>query len=198
MQRFVSQKHHIRNRENFMSEYRLIKACKEGKLWAKKEVYEQYAPLMMALCKRYTGNNDDAKDVLQEGFLKIFTQIDQYAASGEFGGWVRKVFVNTVLEFLRTRQRIQQKVMLVDSQEYFPEQTEPKNLPSADELMECVAELPDTCRVVFNLFAIEGYRHQEIAAMLNIPEGTSRSHFFRARQMLKEKVNELINDNNAD
>lgn len=180
-----------------MSEYRLIKACKQGKLWARKEVYEQYAPLMMALCRRYTGNEADAQDVLQEGFLKIFTQIEQFAATGEFGGWIRKVFVNTSLDFLRTRKRIAQKEVLMDEHEFFVEKTSPSNLPSADELMECIDELPDMSRVVFNLYAVEGYRHKEIAEMLNMPEGTSRSHFHRARQLLQEKVNELMNNKNA-
>lgn len=180
-----------------MSEYRLIKACKQGKLWARKEVYEQYAPLMMALCRRYTGNDTDAEDVLQDGFLRVFTQIELYAGTGEFGGWIRKVFVNTALEFLRARKRTMQKEVLMDARDYSPEQAPPSGLPSADELMECIDELPDLSRVVFNLYAVEGYRHREIAEMLNMPEGTSRSHFHRARQLLQEKVNELMNNKNV-
>lgn len=86
-----------------MSEYRLIEACKHGKMWARKEVYEQYAPSMMALCRRYVANADDAKDVLQEGFLKVFTEISQYSGKGAFGGWIRRVFVNTSLEYLRKK-----------------------------------------------------------------------------------------------
>lgn len=175
-----------------MSEDRLIKACKEGKLWARREVYEQYAPLMMSICKRYAGNNDDAKDILQEGFLKIFTQIDQFSGIGNFGGWIRKIFVNTSLEFLRSQKKIKNREVSC-SHDIWEEK--PTNLTdvTADELMECIAELPDTYRIVFNLFAVEGYKHQEIAAMLHIEESTSRSQFYRARQLLQESVTNLMN-----
>lgn len=178
-----------------MSENRLIKACKEGKSWARKEVYEQYAPTMMSLCKRYAGNNDDAKDILQEGFLKIFMQIDQFSGTGNFGGWIRKIFVNTSLEFLRSQKRIKNKE--VPFYEAWEEKPTVLSDITADELMECIAELPDTYRVVFNLFAVEGYKHQEIAAMLHIQESTSRSQFYRARQMLQESVTNLMNGKNA-
>lgn len=179
-----------------MSDDRLIAACKEGKLWARKEVYEQYAPMMMSLCKRYAGNNDDAKDILQEGFLKIFTQIDQFSGTGNFGGWVRKIFVNTSLEFLRVQKRIKNTEVSYTENIWEEKSTMLTNL-TADELMDCIAELPDAYRIVFNLFAVEGYKHQEIAAMLHIRENTSRSQFFRARQLLQESVTNLMNGKDA-
>ncbi|MDD3789029.1 MAG: sigma-70 family RNA polymerase sigma factor [Petrimonas sp.] len=180
-----------------MSEHRLISACKEGKLWARKEVYEQYAPAMMALCKRYVADGDDAKDVLQEGFLKIFTQMDQYSGSGPFGAWIRKIFVNTSLDFLRTKNRLKEKETRLLVETGYNENTPSVEQVTADDLMDCIAELPDAYRTVFNLFAIEGYRHQEIAAMLNIQESTSRSQFYRARQILQEKVTRLMQEKNA-
>ena len=180
-----------------MSEHRLIAACKQGKLWARKEVYETYAPSMMALCKRYVADSDDAKDVLQEGFLKIFMQIDQFSGSGPFGAWIRKIFVNTSLDFLRTKNRLKEREtpLLYESEQFF---TNPAvNDITADDLMDCISELPSVYRTVFNLFAIEGYRHQEIALMLNIQESTSRSQFYRARQMLQEKVIQLMKEKDA-
>ena len=97
-----------------MSEHRLILACKQGKLWARKEVYDQYAPAMMALCRRYVSDAEDAKDVLQEGFLKVYTEIGQYAGKGSFGGWIRKIFVNASLDYIRKRNRLKERELLID------------------------------------------------------------------------------------
>lgn len=175
-----------------MPEHRLILACKQGKLWARKEVYEQYAPAMMALCRRYVSDVEDAKDVLQEGFLKIFTEIGQYSGRGSFGGWIRRIFVNTSLDYMRKKNRLKQRELLTDVEiEYY------ENVPdvtgiTADDLMHCISELPDIYRTVFNLFAVEGFSHREIAALLDIPESTSRSFFFRARQLLQKKVTLLM------
>lgn len=175
-----------------MSEHRLILACKQGKLWARKEVYEHYAPSMMALCRRYVSDADDAKDVLQEGFLKIFTEIGQFSGKGAFGGWVRKIFVNTALDYMRKKNRLKEKELLTDFQYEQQEQIPDIENVAADDLMHCIAELPDAYRTVFNLFAVEGFRHQEIAEMLSIPESTSRSYFFRARRLLQESVTQLM------
>lgn len=177
-----------------MSEHRLILACKQGKLWARKEVYEQYAPAMMALCRRYIPDAEDAKDVLQEGFLKIFTEIGQYSGRGSFGGWIRRIFVNTSLDYMRKRNRLKQKELLTDLEiGHYENMSDPDMADiTADDLMHCISELPDAHRTVFNLFAVEGFSHREIATLLNIPESTSRSLFFRARQSLQKKVTQLM------
>lgn len=175
-----------------MSEHQLIFACKQGELWARKALYEQYAPTMMALCRRYVSDVEDAKDVLQEGFLKIFIEIEQYSGRGSFGGWIRRIFVNTALDYMRKKNRLKQKEQLIDiGIEHYGEIPDVEDI-TADDLMRCVDELPDTHRTVFNLYAVEGYSHREIAAMLNIPESTSRSFFFRARQSLQKKVSKLM------
>lgn len=171
-----------------MSEHRLILACKQGKLWARKEVYEQYAPAMMALCRRYVPDKEDAKDVLQEGFLKVFTEIGQYAGKGSFGGWVRKIFVNTSLDYIRKKNRLKQKELLTDMETGNYEDVPNMEDITAEELMQCIGELPDTYRTIFNLFAVEGYSHREIAKLLHMPESTSRSSVFRARQLLQKKL----------
>lgn len=180
-----------------MLEHRLIAACKQGKLWARKEVYDMYAPSMMALCKRYVSDSDDAKDVLQDGFLKIFMQIDQFSGSGPFGAWIRRIFVNTALDFLRTKNRLKERETTLPYVSELSVTNPVMPDVTADDLLDCIAELPATYRTVFNLFAIEGYRHQEIALMLNIQESTSRSHFFRARQLLQEKVTQLMKERDA-
>lgn len=178
-----------------MSEQRLILACKQGKLWARKEVYDQYAPSMMALCRRYVSDVEDAKDVLQEGFLKIFVEIGQYSGKGSFGGWIRKIFVNTSLDYMRKKNRLKQKELLTDVQIECSENASDMADITADDLMLCISELPDIHRTVFNLFAVEGFSHKEIGALLHIPESTSRSFFFRARQLLQKRVTQLLEYN---
>lgn len=179
-----------------MPEQHLILACKQGKLWARKEVYEQYAPSMMALCRRYVPDTEDAKDVLQEGFIKVFTEIGKYSGRGSFGGWVRKIFVNTSLDYIRKKSRLTQKELRMDveMEQMYVNLYDIEEV-SADDLMECISTLPDTYRTVFNLYAVEGYSHREIAAMLNIAESTSRSSFYRGRQLLQERVLRLIAPN---
>lgn len=179
-----------------MSEQQLILACKQGKLWARKEVYDQYAPSMMALCRRYVSDVEDAKDVLQEGFLKIFIEIGQYSGRGSFGGWIRKIFVNTSLDYMRKKNRLKQKELMTDIEIEYPGNDPDVSDIIADDLMRCIDELPDSHRTVFNLFAVEGFSHREIGSLLNIPENTSRSLFFRARQLLQKKVGELMDHNN--
>lgn len=164
-------------------------------MWARKEVYEQYAPIMMALCRRYVSDVEDAKDVLQEGFLKIFVEIEQYSGRGSFGGWIRRIFVNTALDYMRKKNRLKQKELLSNFEmEYYEELPDMTDI-TADDLMLCISELPDIHRAVFNLFAVEGFSHKEIGALLDIPESTSRSFFFRARQLLQKRVTQLLEYN---
>ena len=180
-----------------MSEYRLITDCKRGKLSARRELYNQYASRMMALCIRYVGNEEDAKDVLQEGFIKVFTQIEQFSGEGAFGGWIRKVFVNVALEFLRSKKRKMEKEVLLDYSNDLSDAVDAIDTLAVNDLLDCIAELPEAYRTVFNLFAIEGFSHREIATMLHIEESTSRSQFFRARRLLQEKVAILTTKSDA-
>lgn len=181
-----------------MDEQTLITECKRGQSKARKELYELYAPQMMSVCMRYVGDRETARDILQDGFIKVYTKIDSYTGSGAFGGWVRRIFVTTALEYLRSSQPMRMNVN-IDEQ---PTISDTHNVSaisklSTDELMACVAELPSGFRTVFNLFAIEGYTHAEIAEMLGIQESTSRSQFARAKKILQQKVESLITNDNA-
>lgn len=181
-----------------MDEQLLIAKCKRGESSAYKQLYELYAPTMLSVCIRYVGNKETANDLLQEGFIKIFTRIDSYSGIGSFGGWIRRIFVTTALEYLRQKDALKMSKNIDD----YNDCTEGFDVSvldrlSADEIMSCVSQLPDGFRTVFNLFAIEGYTHYEIAQMLNIKESTSRSQFTRARRMLQEVVLLLIQDEDA-
>jgi RNA polymerase sigma-70 factor (ECF subfamily) len=159
-------------------------------------LYERFAGKMYAVCLRYARSSADAADMLQEGFVKVFTKLDQYGFQGSFEGWIRRIMVNTAL---RTYQR--QRFDL----EYSGYETLPERPVDADalailgeaELLQLIARLPEGYRVVFNLVAIEGYSHAEVADMLNIQESTSRSQLTKARRWLCEQLEVLQSYNGA-
>jgi len=177
---------------------RLIAACKKGELKAQKRVYELYSPAMMALCVRYVSNRETARDLLQDGFVKLFGKIDSYSGIGSFEGWIRRIFITTALEYLRQNDALK----LSDSIDEFSLSLMDTDLTvleklSADDLMDCISRLADGYRTVFNLYAIEGYTHNEIAEMLGISESTSRSQFMRARKILQKEVLSYTGQENA-
>lgn len=142
---------------------------------------------MYAVCLQYASDTDEASDFLQEGFIRVFENIKSYRKEGSFEGWVRKIMINTALQFLRKK-----KQMLLINEEItedvkldLPAET---NLPEQEDLLEMIQRLPDNQRVVFNLYVIEGYNHLEIANLTGIPENTSKSHLRRARLALKKMI----------
>ncbi|MDR3653971.1 MAG: sigma-70 family RNA polymerase sigma factor [Paludibacter sp.] len=172
-----------------MDEQQLIAGCKEGKSWAQKELYDLYSPAMMSICMRYANNRENARDILQDGFIKLFTKIDTYSETGSFAGWIKKIFINTALEFLRQNDILKQS----ENIEEYDNTIENNDITvlekiSNDDLMTCIRELSDGYRTIFNLYVIEGYTHAEISKTLNISEETSRSQFMRARRILQKKV----------
>ena len=162
-----------------MDEQLLIDGCKRGEASARKELYELYAPAMMSVCARYVHDRDTARDLLQDGFIKIFTKIQTYSATGPFGAWVRRIFVTTALEYLRKYDALRSSAPIDE----YGEQVEDVDASVLDRLSAG--------------YAIEGYTHKEIAAMLHIQEITSRSQFARARKALQEMVQSLIAQDNV-
>ena len=171
-----------------MEDHFLINECIKGESKAQKQLYEKYAPAMMSICFRYVREKETAYDLLQDGFVTLFTKIHTYSGNGSFPAWVRKVFVNTALEYLRRNDilrfstDIDNACHLEDTDVSIFEQM------SANELLECIGRLPDKYRIVFNMCAIEGYSHAEIAQMLNIQESASRTQYVRARQFLQKMI----------
>jgi RNA polymerase sigma-70 factor (ECF subfamily) len=173
-------------------EVELINACQEGKSWAQKKIYELYGPAMMSVCFRYVNDRETARDLLQDGFIKVFTKAGTYSGSGSFVGWIRRIFVTTALEFLRQNNTLKQSASIEEVGNLIEDAdiTVLEKI-SVDDLLKCVTELPNGYRTVFNLYAIEGFSHSEIANMLTISENTSRSQFMRARKLLQQKVQSL-------
>ena len=177
-----------------MNEQQLIQGCKARERKAQKELYETYARKMMAVCLRYINDGETAADMLQDGFVKVFSAVDSYTGSGSFEGWIRRIIVNVCLEHLRKSDVLRGAVDLENTSELVSLGDSPIGNLTEKELLQLIANLPEGFRTVFNLFAIEGYSHREISHLLNISEGTSRSQYTRARQVLQRKINDLYTD----
>ncbi len=173
-----------------MSEIKnIISGCLKGNRRDQELLYRRHAARLYAVCLQYSGNDEEARDILQEGFIKIFENLVHYKHEGSFEGWVRRIIVNTALEKYRSRHNLYR----VDDIDQIPETyAEPENEDyaglGAGDLLEIIRELPPKYRMVFNLFAIEGYSHKEISSMINISEGTSKSNLSRARVILQRRV----------
>ena len=146
------------------------------------------APPMLAVCRRYLRDSELARDVLQDGFVTLFDKISTYKGEGSFEGWARKIFVNTALMQLRRNDALKYSDNIEDSQAMQMVQSNTLEQIGADEILKLVKEMPSGFRAVFNLYVIEGYSHEEIAEMLSITEGGSRSQLSRARTWLQSKI----------
>jgi RNA polymerase sigma-70 factor (ECF subfamily) len=179
-----------------MEERQLIEGCLRGESWARKKVYELHAPAMMSICRRYVNNHDTARDLLHDGFVRLFTKINTYSGAGSFNGWMKRIFVTMALEYLR-RGNLLQYGTDVEAFDYSDEEPDMSRFDhlSSDDLFACVASLPDKCRIVFNMYAMEEYTHAEIAKALKISESTSRSQYASARQLLQKMLmNRIASD----
>lgn len=171
-----------------MTDQELVHACLKGKGQAQKELFDRYAGRMMAVCVRYAMSYEDAQDILQEGFIKVFEKLNQYSGKGALGAWVRMIMVNTALIHLRKNKKLLLNDELSDSAEFEHQNFSVLEQMAADEIVELVNALPTGYRTVFNLYTIEGYAHKEIAAMLEISESTSKTQYFKAKAQLKKAI----------
>ena len=167
----------------------IIEGCLEGSRRDQELLYRRYAPKLYAVCLRYSDNDDEAKDVLQEGYIRIFENLHSYRFEGSFEGWMRRIVVNTVLEKYRSRNILHkvEDINKLAETDMEPDSGEYSDL-DAKILLDIIKELPPKYKMVFNLFAIEGYSHKEISKMIKISEGTSKSNLSRAREILQRKV----------
>lgn len=168
--------------------HKVVRGCQDNEPKAQRELYDMFKTKMFGICLRYAGNSEDAEDILQEGFLKVFEKINQFAYKGAFEGWIRRIMVNTALERYRLHYR---QIQINDNITEIEQEQETDMISDIDvnELVKMIQDLSPRYRVVFNLYAVEGYSHKEISEMLQISEGTSKSNLSRARTILQEKVN---------
>lgn len=169
-----------------MTDEQLVKECVSGNAIAQKKFYDLFARKMLGVCMRYTKDIDEAQDVLQDGFIKIFNKLPDFESKGSLEGWVRRIMVNTALDHYRKNKKHQANVD-VNSVEYMLEKDDfTIESINAEDLLKIIQAIPEGYRVVFNLFAIEGYSHKEIADRLGVTESTSKSQFSRAKKLLRK------------
>lgn len=167
----------------------LVNKCKHCDPQAQQALYQTYAPTLLAVCCRYAPNRDEAEDILQDGFVKIFQNLGKYEFNGSFEGWMRRIVVNTAIDHIRRNKRNQLETPIEEAREVHVPEDALGNL-ELEYLYQIIQDLPPGYRMVFNLYAIEGYAHKEIGQQLGITESTSRSQFTRARSMLMQKIRE--------
>jgi RNA polymerase sigma-70 factor (ECF subfamily) len=169
-----------------MNELELIAACTNGDRHAQKLLYERYAPKMNGVCMRYCKNQEDAEDVLIEGFFKVLTNLHQYSGAGSFEGWIRKIMVNESLMFLRKRHNFKLTIEISNIELKTTINAE-DDLMAAD-ILELLDKLPTGYRTIFNLYVLEGFKHREIADLLGISINTSKSQLILAKKRLQSMM----------
>lgn len=169
----------------------MIEGCISGNPRAQKQLYDKFSGKMMGVCLRYCSNMDEAEDALQEGFVKVFTKISEFKRDGSFEGWIRRIMVNTALDLLRKNKKHAFNASIDDVNVHLTDGETALNQLAAEDLLLLLSKLPTGYRVVFNMFAIEGFSHKEIAEHLGVTESTSKSQYSRARAFLKESLERL-------
>jgi RNA polymerase sigma factor (sigma-70 family) len=174
---------------------KLVRDCLREIPAAQRQLYDHFAPLMLGVCYRYTKSMDDAEDVLQDGFVKVFKNLYQYKQEGELGGWIRRIMVTTALNYLKKNSRYNHALSFENENLHPVADDNPELKITGKELADLIRQLPVGYQTIFNLHAVEGFTHVEIGKMMGINEGTSRSQYARARNLLITwiKKNEDIN-----
>ncbi|MCH2021033.1 MAG: sigma-70 family RNA polymerase sigma factor [Saprospiraceae bacterium] len=177
-------KFNTKNLEARTKEANMIAGCLSEKRWAQKELYEKHYGKMMGICLRYSNNAEDAKDIINEGFIKVFRYLHRYKVGTSLEGWIRRIMINTSIDFYR--KAIRHRTEDIEYAQHTKTNGEDAiSRYSAQEILGLIQQLPPSYRAVFNLYAIEGYSHREVANQLGISESTSRSNLVKARTKLK-------------
>jgi RNA polymerase sigma factor (sigma-70 family) len=176
-----------------LTDKEIIEGCKNNDRKAQEQLYMKYAPMLLGVLIRYSRNMEEAEDILHEAFIKVFKRIHQYRKEGSFPGWLRRIMVN---QALRHYKETSDHFRNLELKENIGNDisVKPDNSPyiSRDELLKAIQNLPDGARTIFNLYAIEGYKHKEIAEMLDISDSTSKSQYARAKKYLQHFLSNKI------
>lgn len=169
-------------------EKELIELAAESNRRAQHQIYSKFSPKMLSVCRQYIKDLHQAEDIMITAFMKVFTNLKKFKHEGSFEGWIRRIMINECISYIR----VQKKIMFIENENYFEESfNNIESQFSIEDLQFLIDSLPDGYKMVFNLYAIEGYKHQEIAIMLGINEGTSKSQLSHARKMLQNNINKL-------
>lgn len=170
------------------SQKRVIEKAISNDREAQKSIFDEYAPKMLGVCRQYVKDSHHAEELMMSGFLKVFTNLKKFKGEGSFEGWIRRIMVNTCLSYLRKKNPI-----VITDEDFIYDDLSEENLEktSVEDIQKLIDMLPDGYKMVFNLYAIEGFKHTEIAEKLGISENTSKSQLFKARKYLQDQYNQL-------
>ncbi|HLP65697.1 RNA polymerase sigma factor [Flavobacterium sp.] len=175
-------------------EKELIELAVDNNRHAQQKIYSKFAPKMLSVCRQYIKDVHQAEDIMITAFMKVFTSLKNFEHKGSFEGWIRRIMINECISYIR----VQKKVTFIEDETYFEESfNNIESKFSVEDIQTLIDSLPDGYKMVFNLYAIEGFKHHEIASMLGINEGTSKSQLSHARKMLQEQINKLKNYSNG-
>jgi RNA polymerase sigma factor (sigma-70 family) len=169
-----------------MTEELMLAGCLSNNAASQEALYNRFSPRMLGVCYRFAKKREDAEDMLQEGFIKVFSQIHQYRSEGALEGWIRRIVVHTCINVLKKNKKFSDSIDITFASEIGIKEDSIPSIMQAKEVVECIRLLPIGYRTVLNLYAIEGYSHREIGTMLDIEESTSRSQYTRAKAMLED------------
>ncbi|MDW7690785.1 RNA polymerase sigma factor [Flammeovirgaceae bacterium SG7u.111] len=171
-----------------------IKACLKGKRTAQEELYKSYYGYGMSIAMRYAGNKEEAEEIFNDSFMKVFGKLKLYDLNKSFKGWVRRIIINTSIDYYRGKNQIEKGTICLEGASDITYSYDIISKLTAEQILTLLQKLPDKYRLTFNLYELEGYSHQEISEKMNIPVGTSRSNLTRAKNILREKVKELFTE----
>ena len=189
--RLQNQKGKMNEKKLYSEEKELIEACLKEDALAQKKLFKKYYTLMLAICLRYTNDHDSAKEILQEGFIKVFNNISKFKFEGSLISWIKRIMINTAIDKYR-KAKSEPDTLEIEKNENIGGKAEVYANLEAEDLLKCVQKLPLGYRTVFNMYVIEGYSHKDIAKELGINEGTSKSQLFKAKQMLQATLKNLF------
>ena len=169
-----------------MTEELMLAGCLRNNAASQEALYHRFSPRMLGVCYRFAKNREDAEDMLQEGFIKVFTQMHQYRNEGALEGWIRRIIVHTCINNLKKNKKFSDSLDIIHANSVHVNEEMIPSIMQAKQVVECIRMLPLGYRTVLNLYAVEGFPHKEIAGMLDIEESTSRSQYTRAKAMLEE------------
>ena len=177
------------------SDSELIRKCKQGDPKSQSELYRKYAPMLMAICLRYARNEEDARDILHDSFVKIFTNIDKVDENWAYVGWMRTIVVNTAINAYRDKMKTSGSLDIDEMQDAMEDvRIVQSDFLTRELLLKCINELPEGYRTVFNLYEIDGYSHLEISKMTGSSYSTVRSQLFKAKRALKNKIEKYLSE----
>ena len=171
-------------------EKELVEGCLQGRRESQQQFYKKYASKMFGVCLGYAKDRDEAKDILQEGFIKVFTSLSKYKMEGSLEGWVRRIVVNTAVDYYRKALK-ERDFINIDQAHSLHSEVSVLQRMEAKDILKLIDKLPEGAKIIFNLYVVEGYSHNEIGEMLGINPGTSKSQFSRARTLLQGWIGKL-------